>query len=213
MTQAAKVADYASLTQYLIDTLDRANDPVFVSHTDQMIALAEDEWTPSLLQLRQMETTATLTTDVNGLAAYPVDFYRVRGSNGQVNAAATYLSPIGPNAVSGLYPISTGDGVAYVQMTGAGIQTQPPSSGFVFTLDYWAKFVGLSAVNTTNWIILNNPSLYQFGVLAQGALFNGDLQSAQAYQQKADSIVSNITDYSALDFYMNAEVVLDTVTP
>lgn len=212
MTQAAQVADYASLTQYLVDTLDRANDAVFVAHTDVMIGLAEDTWTPTLLN-RQMEASTTLTTDANGFVAYPADFYRPRGSNGAVNASNTYLPPIGPNAVSGIFPISTGNGVMFVQPTATGLQTQPPTASFAFTFDYWAKFVGLSASNTTNWIILNNPSLYQMSVLAQGALFDGDLQGAAGYKGIADGILGNITDYFALDYYMNAETVLDSVTP
>lgn len=212
MTQAAPITDYASLTAYIIDKFDRANDTVFVGHTDVMISQAEAAWTPVILN-RKMEATATLTTDANGFASLPADFYRPRGINAQINAANTYLPSIGPNAVSGMFPISTGDLAGYVQITSTGLYLQPPTASQVVTLDYWAQFVGLSASATQNWIVKAYPDLYQFSVMAQAAVFNDDLDSAAKYATIADGKLMQITDYFALDYYMNAETVLDTVTP
>lgn len=136
----------------------------------------------------------------------------MRSVSGVINGANTYLPQIGPSAVPGIYPVASTDTPQFCKIVGNNLYLIPGLAQAI-TLDYWAKFVGLSSGNTTNFIIANYSGLYQMSVCAQAAFFNDDIQGAALFDQKADAILNNITDYLALDYYMAAEVVVDTVTP
>jgi len=207
----SQVVDHDSLVAYITALFDRVDDTVFTGQIDTFIGLAEDTWTPMLLN-RQMEATATLTTDSTGLVALPADYYRPRSVSGIINGANTYLPPLGPTANAGLYPASTTDTPNYWQIVGNNFYLVPGQVATI-TLDYWAKFVGLSASNQTNWIMDNHPTLYVMSVTAQGHLFNNDFANAASFDAKATAILQQITDYFALDYYNTSEVVIDTVTP
>lgn len=206
------IIDYSSLTAYLINAFERTNDSAFTGATDQFIAGAESSFTPQIIS-RFSETTATLTTDSAGNVPLPADFYRLRGITSTINGVNTYLPPLGPNAVPGNYPISTGDPTSNFYISGSTIHTVPGMDAQDLVLDYYAKFTPLSASNPTNWIIISNPTLYQFASMAQAAAFLQDWSSAAALDAKAKSILTEVTDYFALDYTMSSEVNLDTVTP
>lgn len=212
MAQQPKVVDYASLTSYLVDIFDRSTDTDFTNRTDIFIGLAEDTWTPSLLS-RKMEATASLTTASDGTVALPADFYRMRSLGGPINGAGTNLPMIGPTAQFGLYPIATGDGSTNVQLMNDTLITVPANAGLVLTLDYWAMFVGLSASNTTNWIITNYPTLYLFSAMAQAAFWLEDYDKAQSLNGLASDYADTITSKLGQDYYQNTDLVLDSPTP
>lgn len=207
----AQVADYASLVSYITDLYDRASDTAFTGRIDTFIGLAEDSWTPTL-QNRRMEATTTLTTASDGSVALPSDFYRLRALYGSVNGIQTNIPMIGPVAEQGIYPVSTGDPVSYARLMGSTLYVVPEQVQAV-TLDYWQQFVGLSASNTTNWIITNFSSLYLYSVMAQAELWLQNWSNAASLDTKADSVLDGINDKFGQDYYNNTDLVLDTPTP
>lgn len=209
----AQIIDYASLVSAVVDYDDRSTDSAFMGRIDTFIGLAEDEWMPGL-QSRFMEETATLTTATDGSIALPADFYRVRALYGSVNGLQTNLPMIGPVAEQGLYPDGPADGDTpnFARIMGSTLYVVPEQVQTV-TLDYWAQFVGLSATNTTNWIILNHPTLYFYSVMAQAYLWLKDFQTAQTWGTLAENQYDQINGNFARDYYNNTDLVLDTSTP
>lgn len=203
--------DYLTLTEYVVSVFDRSADTAFTDQRDAFIGLAEDSWTPQLLS-RRMEATTTLTTATDGSIALPADFYRYRALYALINGVNTNLPMVGPTAEQGLYPISTGDTANFAKIVGNTLYVIPEQAMGV-TLDYWQKFVGLSGSNTTNWIILNHPTLYVYAMMAQACLFLQDWQTAAAFDAKAQAVLDTIMDKFGLDYYQNTDLVLDSPTP
>lgn len=208
------IVDYGSLTAYLVSAFERTNDAAFTGATDQFIKQAEDSFTPRLLN-RRMEASTTLTTatDGTGSAALPADFYRYRSIYATINGVNTYLPIVTPTSAQGLFPITTGDQTQYVYIVNSTLYTLPETDGMTLTLDYYQKFVGLSATNPTNWIITNYSTLYQFSCMAQAALFLQDMNTAQAMDAKATEVLDAITDSLDVETNLNGEFVLDGFTP
>lgn len=208
----AQVTDWATLTSYITDVFDRSSDTAFTGRIDTFIGLAEDTWTPTLLN-RRMETTATLVTGSDGTVALPADFYRLRSFGGSINAVNTNVPMIGPAAQFGLYPVDTTGSTQFAKIVGSTITTIPPNASLSLTLDYWALFVGLSASNTTNWIMTNYSTLYLYSTMAQAWLWLNKFDAAQAFDTKAQEVLDDITDKLGIDYYFNTDVVLDSPTP
>jgi hypothetical protein len=209
---ATPIIDYTTLTAYLVAVFDRAGDTVFVAQTDQFIASAEDTFTPQLLN-RRMETVATLTTATDGSVALPADFYRIRSVTATINGVNTLLPPLGPAAIPGNYPITTGDPTSNYYISGSTLYSVPATGSLAIVMDYWAKFTPITSGSPTNWLLTNYSSLYQFATMEQAAIFNQDWQDAAMFGQKAKAILTEITDFMALDYYNTSEVNMDTVTP
>lgn len=207
----AQVVDYASLVSYVVDIFDRSADTAFTGRIDTFIGLAEDTWTPTILN-RRMETSATLTTASDGTVALPTDFYRLRSFGGQINGSGTNLPMIGPTANFGMFPINTGSGSQNAQIIGNTLVTSPPNGAISLTIDYWAQFVGLSSGNTTNWIILHYPTLYLYSVMAQAALWLQDPRFG-SIQGLADDALDKINDKLGIEYYQNTDLSLDGPTP
>lgn len=195
----------------MIDYHERAGDTRFTSQMDTFIGLAEDQWTPTLLA-REMELTTTLTTIADGSVALPADFYRLRALYGTINGAQTNIPMTGPVAEQGLYPVTTGDQVTNARIMGDTLYLYPAQVQTV-TLDYWAQFVGLSSINTTNWIILKHPTLYFYTVNAQACLWMKDFDEAGRWGQMSAQQLDDITAKLGQDYYFNTDLVLDTPTP
>lgn len=208
----APITDYASLTAYIIAVFDRAGDTVFTGATDQFIASAEDSFTPQLLN-RRMETVTTLTTATDGSVALPSDFYRIRSVTATINGVNTLLPPLGPAAIPGNYPVTTGDPSSNYYISGNTLYSVPANGALGIVMDYWATFVPISASNTTNWLLTTYSTLYQFATMEQAAIFDQNWNDATMFGQKAKAILGEITDFLALDYYNTSEVNMDTVTP
>lgn len=193
------------------DYEDRAADTAYVARIDTFIGLAEDGWKPELLS-RQMETVATLTTASDGSVALPSDYYRPRAIYATINGVQTNLPMIGPTAEQGLYPITTGDTPNFARIMGTSLYVVPEQV-LTVTMDYWAKFVGLSATNTTNWIIQFYPSLYFYSVMEQGCLWLKDWSGASNWANLANSQFDDISNSMALEYFNNTDLVLDSFTP
>lgn len=161
-----------------------------------------------------MEATVTLTSasDGTGSVALPADFYRMRALTGLVNGSNIDIPPIGPRAAANLYPDGVTDFVVYHRIMN-GTLFVVPAQVQTMTLDYYAKLLGLSSANPSNWLIKLQPTLYMAATMAQAAIWLTNDAALQRFGSLAQNIQQQLTDNFGLDMYNNAEVVLDTVTP
>lgn len=208
----AQINDYASLVSAVSDYPDRAGDTAFTGRIDSFIGLAEDSWTPMLLN-RAMEVSVQLTTASDGSVSLPSDFYRYRALYGTINGAQTNLPMVSPVAEQGLYPIVTGDTPLFAKIVGSTLYVIPENQVLTVTLDYWAQPLGLTSINTTNWIILTHPTLYFYAVMAQACLWMQDFAQASSWGTLAQNTLDQITDKFGPEYYQNTDLVLDTPTP
>ena len=205
----AAVTTYATLNTYINALFDRATDTTFTAQNDTFIGLAEAAFSPKLLS-RRMETTASLTV-TSGSASLPSDFFRARTAYATISNVRVDLPFITPAQEMALYPIDTGDAV-YSKIVGSTYYTVP-SDDLTVTLDYLARFTGLSSGNTTNWIITYHPNLYVDAVAAQAARWIQDTEKAVMYERSWRDIQDQITDNYAIEYFNNTELTLDSPTP
>lgn len=205
----AAVTDYTTLKSYVVDLLDRSGDTAFAAQLDTFIGLAEAGWYPRLLN-RQMETTADLTV-TDGSASLPSDFHRVRAVYATINGERRVLQPITPRQEQILYPVDTGD-PAYYKIVGSTFYSVP-SGDFTATMDYYARFTGLSGSNATNWIITRHPHLYLDSVLAQAMRWTQEEDKAAKYEVSVERTLGIINSSLAMEYFNDSEMTLDSPTP
>ena len=75
----------------------------------------------------------------------------------------------------------------------------PPDAAYPMELIYQQRIPALSAVNTTNWALQQNPAIYLFGALAAAVPFTQDDDRAAVYERKyqeAREMLNSIDWYS-----------------
>lgn len=206
------VVDYASLTANIIDVPNRAGDTEYAASTDMFIGLFEKSANRKILS-RYAEMTSTLTTDADGLVTLPSDFIALRNSNVANGNLLTSLSMIPQGSVSQVFRVTTGGDPYYISISGNQLSANPPAVRDV-TFDYYAKFVGLSVSNTTNWVILQHPDYYLWGTLKQAAIYLDDdrlIQKYEALRQAAEDEI--MTLFSMEQYYGNTGMIMSGATP
>lgn len=206
-----QVTDYASLVSTVGSYHERSTSTDFMAQVDTFIGLAESNFNRRL-KSREMVTTTTLTTDADGYATLPADFIRARGFHTINGNLSQTLSVIAQPAIADLFPIDTGGIATYVSISNGQIRIQTTAQSDV-VLEYDARFVGLSSLNATNWIMSRHPDLYLFATLAQGSVYLKDYQEAAVLSAQASTIADELDALYGMELYNNAGVTLTEVTP
>lgn len=205
------ITNYTDLTSNIIAYEVRGSDSLFSAQTDTFIQLAEADFNRNL-RSRRMETSVVLTTDATGLAALPTDFLEARSLTVTNGNLLTSLTLISQGANADLFPITTGGDPYAGYIQGSSLYIQPMAIRSV-TLVYMQKFVGLSASTATNWIITQHPDLYLWGSLAQAAIWLQDDAKFAKFTALKQAVEDEILSRYGIEYYANAELTLDFVTP
>ena len=159
------------------------------------------------LQVRQQETTTTLTTS-GGSVALPSDYLAWRSViwNGTIQNPLTYVHP---SEFAMMYP-SQPSGVPYIfTITGSTLKIMPvDDTGLKF--DYYAKNTAISS--TLNWLFNNYPDFYYSGTLFEAYSFIKDPDNAAFWKLRRDEQYDEIR----LQNFRNAggmRVQVEGITP
>lgn len=198
----AQVTDYTTLAA-AIDTWDeRTHD------SDELIGLAEAEFRLYLGPNFAKETSATLTF-ASGSAALPAGYVRtlalthsVYGTLGQRSIGAVRSRRIAD--ASGIPDIFA--------ITGSTVETAPSYTGDL-TFDYEGTLAGLTASNTTNWLITNAPQAYLSMCLSMAKAKFEDYQGAALLRSQAISTLNDLGIQSMVGQLSRASVTIPGATP
>jgi hypothetical protein len=159
------LSTYSDLSAAIVDFMQDSNQSTKV---DTYIALAEARFN-RVLDTPDQQSSTTLDGSTTSIAL-PSDYYEVRGLylNGQYTLP---LEALTMNALKALYPDNlSGVPVAYA-VDGPNIILGPlPNATCTLKLNYKQKIQGLSATNTTNWLLTKHPDLYLLGCLVAAEL-------------------------------------------
>jgi len=206
------VFDYATLTAALLDYPNRVGDSDYEGSTDSFINSFEKSANRKILS-RYGEMTTTLTTDADGLVTLPTDFIAARNKNVLNGNLLTSLSTIPQGAVASIFPITTGGDPYYVSISGSQLSANPPAIRDI-TLDYYAKFVGLSGSNTTNWLVTQHPDYYLFGSMAHAAIYLDDDRGIAKYKGLTKEMEDEILAlFSFEQTFDGAGIIMSGATP
>jgi hypothetical protein len=198
----SQVTDYTTLAA-AIDTWDeRTHD------SDELIGLAEAEFRLYLGPNFAKETSATLTF-ASGSAALPAGYVRtlalthsVYGTLGQRSIGAVRSRRIAD--ASGIPDIFA--------ITGSTVETAPSYTGDL-TFDYEGTLAGLTASNTTNWLIANAPQAYLSMCLSMAKAKFEDYQGAALLRSQAISTLNDLGIQSMVGQLSRASVTIPGATP
>ena len=164
----------ASVTEFL------TRDDI-TSHIPGLILLAEAKFNRKCRQ-GGAETSTTLTP-TSGVAALPSDYAEWRAVNDTSSGLEIrYVTP--STFREDATPTTSGRPRSFT-IIGTSLHFAPQSTGTV-TLVYYRGITGLSASNTSNWLLTSHPDLYLYAVLAETYAFLKDYDEAARFEAKAE---------------------------
>jgi len=155
---------------------DRVDEIILLC--EQRIAYGDDAIGAEPLRVRAMESTSDLTITTQ-TTALPTGFLYSRGlyinTNNKVDLE--YMVPDRFWSSRAGAQTTAGEPEIYT-IEGENIIVAPsPDATYTAKLLAYLKLTGLSTGNTTNWVILNAPSIYLYGCLLEQAIFdNNDME-------------------------------------
>lgn len=181
------------------------------AQTDEFIAITEAYLNRRLGSNYRRKVTATITTDATGLATIPSGVISIISLTRNVLGSQP-LKQVSWDALVERNPYQLNDDPSVFAIKGTSLQVaQIKADDFIAV--YWAKLTGLSAGNTTNWLLDFAPDVYLFMCRSVQCAFNEDEQRAATYKGLADQILDDLIDQANVAEYGNAEMTLDMVTP
>lgn len=176
---------YADLQTQVANWLGRteltANIPDFVT--------LFEAWVNRRLQIRQQDTTATLTT-VLGSVALPTDYlsWRRLTWSGSTTIELSYRTPSGLRL---LHPqISVGIPVDF-SIEGANLITaDQDDTASAFKFEYFQKTAALSGA--LNWLMVAHPDAYLFGTLTEAYGFQKDAENMALWGSRRNDVFDEI---------------------
>lgn len=138
------------------------------SRIPEGIVLTEAKMNRELRTVDQETKSATFTISVEYVAV-PTDFLQVK--TWYLNSPRQPLIQEKDDVMTAVYGANTGTPERY-SILGGNFRVGPtPSPAVVSTLVYAAKIPPLTVTASTNWVILNHPDLYLYGVNAEMSAF------------------------------------------
>jgi hypothetical protein len=177
-------ATYADLKTSIADQLAR-ND--LTSQIVDFITLFE-AYAARKLQVRQMETSATLTPS-SGSATLPTDYLSWRRVT-WTGSTRQELNYVHPSLLQSLYPTTPSGRPVVFTIEGSTLKIRP-TDPTALELDYFAKNAAVSS--TLNWLFTNYPDAYFFGALVEAYTFIKDPESALMWKGRRDEVLDEIS--------------------
>lgn len=199
---------YATLSAAVGSWEDRTFTP---SQTDEFIALTEAKANRRLRQDFRRRTSATINTDASGVGTLPTGFVGMTSLVRDVLGSVP-LKQVSWDALITRNPYEIGDDAGVYAINGTALMVAPVTDDN-FIAKFSAIVTGLSASNTTNWLLTLAPDFYLFGCQAAASAYMKDYQAAGYLQVQADEILDELVSQGNVAEYGNAEMTLDMVTP
>jgi hypothetical protein len=169
------IASYDELVAAATEWLAREQDTVLINRIPDFITLAEAKYNRELF-VRQMEVRSTTAMDTSSdepeFISLPSDFQsmrRIRLSSVTGKPCLDFKS----GAQMDEYRFGTSDVVGqprYFSVLGSEIELAPtPDQNYTIEMVYRANVPPLNTDNTSNWLLLQAPDLYLYGVLLESA--------------------------------------------
>lgn len=160
------------------------------------------------LRVRQMETKAFLQTNIAGNVRLPDDYLLWRtvlqdglSTKGGTEAELEYVHPAYLKSTAQVRAPAPG----LFTIEGPELIVRPADAAAVYILHYYGKIPTLIPDPSTgfgdatdNWLIVEYPNAYIFGVLCELAGMQRNVDMAQLYKARRDETFAEISQLSAL---------------
>lgn len=177
-----------------------------MAKTDDFIALSEARFNRVLGSNYRRKTTATITTDSNGEGTIPSDCVNLVSMTRDVLGSIP-LKQVSWNALIARNPYEDADDAQVFAVRGTVVRVSPVTTDN-FNAVYWAKLTGLSASNTTNWLLTLAPDVYLAMCAAMARAFEEEWEQAAVYESKAVGYLSELMSQANVAEYGDVEMTL-----
>lgn len=199
---------YATLSTALSEWEERSFSS---ARTDEFIALTEAKANRKLRQDFRRRTAATINTDADGVGTLPTGFVGLTSITRDL-VGSVPLSQVSWASLIDRNPYRIGNEAGVFAINGTSLMVAPVTDDD-FTIQFSAVLSGLSALNTTNWLLALAPDYYLFGGQAAASAYNKDYATASILQAQADEILEELVSQGNVAEYGSAEMTLNMVTP
>lgn len=185
------ITTYSELQTAIISFAMRDGDTDFTARVPDFIRLLEER-VNNTLNVRQMETTVSLTPDGSYDCTLPSDYQGFRSLRVTYSGFNRPLELTTKDQADTLYPSGDTTNVpAYFYIVGSKLHVVPNYSGTV-ELTYWAQIPSLSNSNPTNWLLTQAPSIYLYGSLVEAGPFIQDDAMTATWAKMYQTAVDNL---------------------
>lgn len=181
------------------------------TETDQFIRLVESKANRKLQQDFRRRTSATITTDADGLATLPTGFVGMTSLVRDVLGSEP-LKQVSWDALVSRNPYSSGGDPGVYAINGTTLRLGNPLADD-FICKFSSVLTGLSSGAQTNWLLALAPDYYLFGGQAAASAYAKDYTGAALLQSQADEILNELVSQGNVAEYGNVEMTLAMRTP
>lgn len=191
------IVDFASLSTSVANWLHRSDLALLIP---DFITLAEGKLNGDL-ESRSMETRVTLSTVASTRTlALPTDMLEMKRLLVTDTDPAAVMVYKSPDELVADNPFITATGRPYFfTVIGANLELAPTPDGiYPLELVYEQRIPALTASNTTNWLLTQQPNAYLFGALIESVAYTQDEARLPVWQQKYKEAVDAV---NGIDWY------------
>jgi hypothetical protein len=181
---------YAELVQLIEDYVE-SDEPSFLTHIDQFIALGEERIYRLVKVPAQRQVATSTTTISDPQLGLPNDFLAVDSLSVTVSGSVTYLIPKELNFLKEAYPTgTTGTPRYYCQQDDQTIYLAPtPSAALPVELAYMRKPVSIVSASTT-WVGNNAAVALLYACLVEAYTYlKGEKEIIDRYEARLQEAV------------------------
>jgi hypothetical protein len=194
---------YSEIKSLALAYADRSDNTKVVSNIDSFIKIVESRMNRFLRTTESQVRAIIITVADQEYYELPEGFDGVvdleirETDDSKKRYTLDYLTPEQMNILAGNENNqSTLKGYSIVADQ---LQIMPPQDGMVMEMIYFRKVVGLDSTNTTNWLSINHPDCYIFGLVVEIYNFVKNFQAAQMWDERFKSSLSEINSSSDLN--------------
>jgi hypothetical protein len=172
----------------------------FLSNYDSFTTTFERAANRRCLGVRQMEAVANLTT-TNGEVALPSDYLLWRTIKPSVAVTRWQWDELEYVHPAYLPPTTASLGTIPRLFTieGSLFKTRPIDDVNAYEFHYYRQIPSLVGNNAnTNWLLLEYPDAYLFGMMTEASAHGRNVEGAQLYKSRRDEVLAEIIRLSAL---------------
>ena len=193
--------NYTEIVDLAKSYSDRNDDIELTANMDNFIKIVESRVNRRLMV--QKMAVRTLLTMVDGQQYYglPSDFaglrdIEIRNENldtGQESTFRTTLHYLIPEHMNQANKYNAG--FCYYTIVANQLQVSEPQDGKILELIYYRKLPNLSDANPTNWMSVDNPDVYVFGLLTEISSFIKNIDATQLWDSRFNNALEEISTF------------------
>jgi hypothetical protein len=186
--------NYSELQSTAFEYADCTADTSTTAQYANFLQLVESRLNRATFTREQEGESYTTLVGSTYTYALPTDFGRLRniGVKVDLNTSSNVATFVPPEFYDS-YVASGGEVTVYTTF-GNNVKIWPVVDGHLLEILYYKKIPPLTAIASTNWVSLNHPDLYLYGLLVEICSFRKDWETSKLWEERFISTIGLLAD-------------------